>query len=218
MKQMSEQELLCTKLYAKVSGWLEGLNYHLAMQALVFARNRHTGTRKDGVTPEFSHQLHMARFLKNLAVLVKNPQRVAALICIHDTVEDGLATLSDVRQVFPPDITKAVEKLSKIVGGEKMPNVVYYFCMLDDVDVCLVKGIDRMHNIESMPGVFTLEKQRSYLEETEQFTLPMLKEARQRYPDHAEAFDIISHILKSYIIIIRKTMDSRLEAMTQTLS
>jgi hypothetical protein len=73
---MVKEVLLFTKLYNFVRGWLEGRRYFVAMKALEFARVRHIGTRKDKVTPEFSHQLHIVRFFINLSQLLGDPERV----------------------------------------------------------------------------------------------------------------------------------------------
>jgi (p)ppGpp synthase/HD superfamily hydrolase len=191
-----------TKLLNFVRGWLRSRSYYVALKALEFARERHCRKRKDGITPEFSHQLHIARFFINLAALLKNPERVITLVFLHDVYEDGLATLAEIEMHFGPDIAQAVKRLSKIVDGQKLPNDIYYAAMLEDVDVCLVKGGDRGHNIETMEGAFTTTKKREYALETRTDTLPMLKKAKHKFPEHADILDTVYHLLVIYVKLV----------------
>lgn len=204
---MKKELELYIKLLNYVRGWLGGRQYFTAMEALEFARSKHVGTRKDGATPEFSHQLHIVRFFINLANLLPNPERVITLSLLHDVVEDGYATIEQIRLLFGDDIANGVILLSKVLNGLKVPGELYYGSMLNDADVCIVKGGDRLHNLESMIGVFTLEKQQSYVEETEQFTLTMLKAARNKYPRYADAINTIRHAMIIYTKMVRDGLE-----------
>src|SRR5438105_3661287 len=152
---MNQEQELFVKLHNYVRGWLEGRQYYVGVKALDFARQRHTHTRKDGITPEFSHQLHIARFFINIARLLPNTERVITLVFLDDVVEDGYATIDDIQRLFGLDISAGVRLLSKISGSTKIAPELYYQLMLVDADVCVVKGGDRLHNLESMTGVFT---------------------------------------------------------------
>ncbi len=195
-----------TKLYNYVRGWLEARNYYIAVNALNFGRERHVGTRKDNVTPEFSHQLHMSRFLMNLEALVQNPQRCIALIFLHDVVEDGLATFEEVERLVGQDIADGTRKLSRIIRGARLSDELYYSGLLEDVGACIVKGVDRLHNLESMKDAFTAGKKQRYVEETENHTLPMLKLARNHYPDHANVFNHLRHVMIVYTQLVREEL------------
>jgi hypothetical protein len=54
-----------------------------------------------------------------------------------------------------------------------------------------------------MLNVFSLTKQKYYIEETETLILPMLKQARRRFPDQEPAYQNIKLILNSQIELIR---------------
>ena len=201
-RAIPNEEFVYRKLYSFVRGWLIAHEFYVALKALEFARGRHIGKRKDGLTPEFSHQLHIARLFINLAALLRNPERVITLVFLHDIYEDGLATLAEIENEFGPDIAQAVKRLSKIVNGQKLPNSVYYAAMLDDVDVCMVKGVDRSHNIETMEGAFTPTKKRDYVQETREYTLPMLKQAKYKFPEHTNILDHLYHTLVVYVKLV----------------
>ena len=63
----------------------------------------------------------------------------------------------------------------------------------------IAKGVDRMHNFQSMSGVFDLDKQQRYMEETEQYIIPMLKEARKNFPEQEPVYQNIKHVLRTQI-------------------
>lgn len=53
----------------------------------------------------------------------------------------------------------------------------------------MVKGADRIHNQQSMVGVFTLDKQSAYISETKDLVLPMLKRARKRFTTQEAVYE-----------------------------
>ena len=195
---MIHQELHHVKLYNFVRGWLEARDYTQALKALEFARKRHVGKRKDGLTPEFTHQLHIVRFLINLSKLLKRPERVITLALLHDTTEDGYASNEEILLIFGKDICNGTKLLSKVIDSKKLDLQTYLLLLLEDEDCVIVKGFDRMHNLESMRDAFTLVKQVSYAKETEDQFLPFLKEARLKYPDHKEVLSLLRQTLTMY--------------------
>jgi (p)ppGpp synthase/HD superfamily hydrolase len=59
----------------------------------------------------------------------------------------------------------------------------------------LAKAIDRANNQRSMGGVFSRDKQVSYVTFTRQMILPMLKLARVNFPDQKPAYENLKHFL-----------------------
>lgn len=53
-----------------------------------------------------------------------------------------------------------------------------------------------------MGGVFSKEKQVSYINEVEKFFLPMTKETSYNFPEKISAYFNIKHVLKSQIRLI----------------
>lgn len=52
----------------------------------------------------------------------------------------------------------------------------------------IVKPADRIHNNNSMVGVFSTEKQIEYVNEVEKHFLPMIKKAEGLFPDQFMAY------------------------------
>jgi hypothetical protein len=53
-----------------------------------------------------------------------------------------------------------------------------------------------------MLGAFDLAKQQEYIQETEEYILPALKEARRRFPHQEPAYENIKHMLQSQIELL----------------
>lgn len=181
--------------------WLYGREYHTAVKAMEFAYKHHRGTRKDGVTPEFHHQLSIFSYIRTLPNL-KYPEETFAVTFLHDVVEDYDVSLSEVERRFGKDISHSVGLMSRKIGGYEAKTEAYYRAMIDDPIASIVKGGDRMHNFQTMPDVFNSEKQRQYMRECKEFILPMLKEARRKFPEQEPAYENIKHVLLSQIGLI----------------
>jgi len=54
-----------------------------------------------------------------------------------------------------------------------------------------------------MVGVFTLEKQSSYIDEVEKYFLPMLKQARKNFPEQVDAYLNVETMLNQQVSDIR---------------
>ena len=182
--------------------WLLGRGWFTALRAMDCAENLHRGVRKDGITPEFAHQVWIANFIRTLTPHLPKPEAAIAIGLLHDAGEDYGLTLESMLHDYGPDIAEPTWRLTKIRNGIKLPNDVYYAGLAEDPDAALVKGVDRTHNMGSMVGVFTREKQVEQIVETREFVLPMLKIARRRFPERELAFENIKQILLTRISLI----------------
>jgi (p)ppGpp synthase/HD superfamily hydrolase len=186
---------------------LIGARYHHALAALEFAIRFHTGTRKDGITPEFQHQVEIALFALTLPDLMYR-QEVIATIMLHDVREDYGVSDGEIRDLFfeNPEfaarVSRAVENMTKEFRGLKKDENALFEAMAEDPIASIAKGCDRMHNLQTMVGVFKTEKQKAYIEEVHVLFLPMLKKARRLFPHQVNAYENIKHILNSQIEFI----------------
>jgi len=186
---------------------LVGARYHHALAALEFAIKYHTGTRKDGVTPEFQHQVEIALFALTLPDLMYR-EEVIATILLHDVREDYGVSDGEIRGLFFHDegfagrVSRAVENMTKEFRGLKKDEEALFEAMAEDAIASIAKGCDRMHNLQSMVGVFKLAKQKEYIKEVHDLFLPMLKKARRLFPHQVNAYENIKHILQSQIQLL----------------
>lgn len=188
---------------------LIGAKYYGALSALDFAMKYHTGTRKDGITPEFQHQVEIALYALTLADL-KYREEVIATIMLHDVREDYHITENEIRMVlkecesgFIDRVCQAVENMTKEWRGERKDEVELFNAMAEDAVASIAKGCDRIHNLQSMVGVFTVDKQAQYIGEVELLFIPMLKKARKRFAYQHCAYMNILHVLRSQMELIK---------------
>lgn len=204
---MSEKDRATTAEWIALRYYLQGRGFFRALEAMEFAERLHNGTRKDGVTPEFYHQVSMANFARTIEASLASPEEVYVAIHLHDTVEDKNVSLNLIGDRFGMPVTHAVNALSKVIDGVKRSPESVYKMISENETASVVKGIDRVNNQGSMLGVFSLGKQREYIEETETFVLPMLKIARRRFPRQEPAYENIKHILVREIRLFRAMHD-----------
>lgn len=180
-------------------------SYLMCVRALDYASEIHTGFRKDGVTPEFYHQLSLVGFaltqirnMRHVALTqIRNMPHAATIIgtlLLHDTYEDNQHLEDEIRQKFA-ELIEYVIRSSKIRRGVKLKTQEY----IDEVALCIVcsivKLIDRLHNLSTMLGVFTEEKLREYVEETEKYYFPMLKKAKRLFPEQNALYELMKSVL-----------------------
>jgi len=202
---MKKQDYAKTR--SAIRYWMLGKNYHVALAAMEFGLKYHTGLRKDGKMPEFQHQISQANFARTLETVLMYPEEVLSTIFLHDVVEDieGVG-YADVRKMLRKSggseemvsrILSGVEKMTNQWPDEgiKKPKADYYNSMIDCPISSLCKGIDRIHNHQTMTDAFTIEKQESYIKETDDYILPMLKQARYTWTKQEPAYQNIKTVL-----------------------
>lgn len=189
-----------------------GKEYLTGIRALEFARLFHQGLRKDGCTPEFAHQLSIARYVKTLHNSLMFPEETMACVFLHDTPEDADVGFEELEQRFGQRVAEATRLVTKKFRGEKIPKETYFSQMAQCPIASVVKGADRMHNLQTMQPAFSLTKQRHYCEETESFILPMLKRARRNIPEQEAVYENIKLSLENQIEFIRALHEAALSS------
>ena len=190
------------KLRTAMRYWLLGAGWHVALKAMEMGLEHHDGDRKNG-NPEFSHQMFQAQYARTLPS-VMFPEETLAVIFLHDIVEDHDIPISTIHAEFGDMIGNGVDLMSDVdAQGQTRPPELYYPAMVSSPLASLAKGIDRMHNFQSMIGVFDLEKQRRYIEETREHILPMMKAARKRYTQQEPAYQNVKHVLLTQMDLIQ---------------
>ena len=186
---------------------LIGRRFNAALHAMEFAAKHHTGFRKDGRTPEFDHQTSIALFALTLPEVLF-PEELITTILLHDVPEDYNVSQGEIGTLFAPGefrtrITPCVDNMTKVFRGVKRDEQALFAAMAADPIASIAKGCDRIHNFQSMVGVFTIDKQVTYLAEGEDLIMPMLKKARRNFPEQVTAYENIKGMLSNQIALIR---------------
>jgi len=177
-----------------------GRQWYTAIKALEYGAEIHVGFRKDRVTPEFEHQIRIAHYLRTIHTSLLWPQETVASALLHDVVEDHPVPLDAIYKMFGDRIGASVDLLTKTKGKS---NTEYYAAMATDPIASVCKGADRIHNVQTMVGVFSPEKQTNYCDEVEEYILPMLRIARRQFPQQEPAYENIKHVLMSQVELVR---------------
>lgn len=186
------------KQRAVMRGWLDGRGYYLAADALELVRTLEEGTRKDGITPKFHHQLSVARYVTTLTPHLLFPEETIAAAFLHDLLEDHPEWSKEaVAERFGQRVANAVWLLTKKHGGLVKSYESYFAAIANDPIASIVKIIDRAHNLQTMQGVFTVEKQTKYLEEVDTYFFPLIRASRRRFNRQYLAYENVKILLRS---------------------
>ena len=191
------------KLKTAMRYWLLGRNYHLAHKAMEFGLEHHVGLRKDGVMPEFQHQMSQASYARTMETSLMYPDDTLATIFLHDVVEDTDVAQSTIYAEFGEQVGLAVELMTNQVAGVKKPLESYYGEMQYDAICSVAKGCDRIHNHQTMIGVFKPDKIDTYMAETYDMIIPMLKAARKRFTTQEPVYLNIKHVLLTQMELLQ---------------
>ena len=186
------------KMKIALRHWLMGKGYHKAVLAMNFAEKYHNGLRKDG-EHEFSHQVSQANLARSLEHLFIFKEEVFIVIFLHDICEDKGISFEQIEKMFGPLVEKAVRLMTKVYQGVKIPNEIYYPNMAECEIASICKGFDRVHNLMTMLGGFKLEKRIQYIEETLEFTVPMLKQVKKSFSEQSGVYEMIKFIMTNQV-------------------
>ena len=175
-------------------------------RALTYMREHHEGQyRKPGRhsdvrIPYIYHPLTMACHAYALGV---RDDVILASVLLHDVVEDTGVKIDELP--FSDDVKKTAELVTfKVCEGEEKAEAKkrYYENIKKDKRACVVKVIDRCNNVSTMAQSFTREKLIEYVNETEEFVLPVLEALKDDHLEYAE----MSFAVKYHIISVIETV------------
>lgn len=194
------------KMYTFLRGYASGAGQTETMKALSFARTQHAGQyRKSGE----AYIVHLLTMACNAVSLGIRDDHVIAAILLHDVCED--CNVGVMELPVGEAVRHSVSLLTfTVMDGEskEIAKNRYYNLILEDRTAALVKLIDRCHNVSSMAGTFSREKLISYIEETRQYVLPLLRKAKSRYPADAD----VLFILKYHMISVVDSIEAAMQA------
>ena len=186
------------KHLAVMRGWLDGRRYYQAAEALEWSRRLEQGTRKDGETPRFDHQLSIARLILTLEPHLLYPEETMTVCFLHDEIEDhgDVASRQEIERRFAGRVAEATWRMSKKGRGFTKTLELYFAELAEDPIASVVKPADRIHNVQTMPGVFSPAKQQTYLQEVDEWFFPLIKNARRNFPRQFPAYENLRIILR----------------------
>ncbi len=192
------------KMYTYVRGFATGANMKETMKALAFARGKHSGQLRKSGQPYIVHPLTMACNAVGMGI---KDDAVVATILLHDVCEDCDVSVAELP--VSDAVKHSVSLMTfRIMEGEtkEIAKNRYYNMLLQSREATLTKLIDRCHNVSSMAGTFSVEKLKSYIEETRQYVLPLLKKAKDVYPEDSDILFLLKYHIVSVVDSIEATI------------
>ena len=170
------KEIKITDLIEKVQSYYPTADVDLVRKAYDFSATVHKGQKRLSGEPYLIHPLAVAGVIADLKLDV--PSICGGLL--HDTVEDTLTTLDELKAIFGREITALVDgvtKLSRVNFNSREEKQAENFrkmllAMGKDVRVILIKLADRVHNMRTLDHL-PLEKQILTAQETLDIYAPL---------------------------------------------
>lgn len=179
------------KMYTYIRGFAMGLEFKDTLEALSLARAAHQNqTRKNG-EPYIVHPLTVAAHA--IALGIKEDEIIATAI-LHDVVEDCNILPSQLK--VSKATQDAVNLLTHVKGEPLGP---YYRQISQNRIASIVKLLDRCDNVSSMAGVFSKEKVKSYINETREYVVPLLRSTKDQWPRESNALFVLKYHILSVI-------------------
>jgi len=139
-------------------------------RAYIYSARVHEGQVRLSGEPYLSHPLEVSAILADMNL---DAVSIAAGL-LHDVVEDTHATISEISDIFGPDvahIVSGVTKLTKVEThsahqrhAESIRKMI--LAMADDIRVILIKLADRLHNMRTLGFHKSDKKKREISQET----------------------------------------------------
>ncbi len=152
-------------------------NLQVVMSAYLLAAKAHAGqTRKTG-EPYLTHPIAVAGILADMRMDVET----IATGLLHDALEDNPITMAEMEAEVGPTVTALVDGVTKIgklkfrskeeLQAENFRKMM--MAMSRDLRVILVKLADRLHNMRTLGGHDSPDKQRAIAQETIEVFAPI---------------------------------------------
>ena len=200
------------RMITYVGAYCNAKGLYQTKRALAFAREKHNGQyRKPGHSDERIPYIYHPLLLTchALALGLEDDDLLSACL-LHDVCEDCGVEISELPV---NDATReAVRLLTKPENfGKTDPEYrTYYEGIAGNRIALIVKLLDRCNNISSMATSFTDEHMAEYIKETQEYIHPLMKRARDEYPEYSNQLFLIRYHMNSVLETVRHHMRSGL--------
>lgn len=143
----------------------------LVEKAYAFSERAHQGQKRYSGEPYFNHVVEVAKTLAQMGL----PAETVAAGLLHDVLEDNLKlTEEEIRKEFGKEILFTIEGVTKLHklkyrGVERHVESLrkFFVAVAENVNVVIIKLVDRLHNVSTLGHVPEQKRQRIALETLE---------------------------------------------------
>lgn len=201
-----------SRMVTYVGAYCNAKGLYQTKKALAFAREKHNGQyRKPGHSDERIPYIYHPLLLTchALALGLEDDDLLSACL-LHDVCEDCGVEISELP--VNDAAREAVRLLTKPENfGKTDPEYrTYYEGIAGNRIALIVKLLDRCNNISSMATSFTDEHMAEYIKETQEYIHPLMKRARDEYPEYSNQLFLIRYHMNSVLETVRHHMRSGL--------
>ena len=196
------------RMITYVGAYCNAKGLYQTKKALAFAREKHNGQyRKPGHSDErIPYIYHPLLLTCHALALGLEADDLLSACLLHDVCEDCGVEISELPV---NDATReAVRLLTKPENfGKTDPEYrTYYEGIAGNRIALIVKLLDRCNNISSMATSFTDEHMAEYIKETQEYIHPLMKRARDEYPEYSNQLFLIRYHMNSVLETVRHHM------------
>ncbi|HTQ25094.1 MAG TPA: bifunctional (p)ppGpp synthetase/guanosine-3',5'-bis(diphosphate) 3'-pyrophosphohydrolase [Candidatus Binataceae bacterium] len=164
------------QLLKRVQAYNPQADLQLIRRAYEYSARMHAEQKRESGEPYVTHPLNVALIIAQLKLDL--PSIITGLL--HDVVEDTMASLDEVRELFGGEVATLVDgatKVSKIAFSSRAEKQAENFrkmviAMAHDIRVVLIKLADRLHNMRTLSHL-ARERQEEIARETLEIYAPI---------------------------------------------
>lgn len=190
-------------MYEYIETYAKEYSLTETQKALPFARESHEGQLRKGTEgqrePYITHPLQMAAHA--IALGLREDDLLAAIL-LHDVCED--CGVEPEELPVNETVQEAVRLVTRVDGVGKGQ---YYGQIGENRIATLVKLIDRCHNVSQMSLAFSREKLWKYIEETENYVLPLLIDAIHQWPQYDAQYFLLDYQINSILQTVKALLE-----------
>jgi guanosine-3',5'-bis(diphosphate) 3'-pyrophosphohydrolase len=214
-------------LLNKVKDRFSSAELRMIEQAFHFARQAHSGQKRDSGEAFLQHPFEVACILADLDL---DAVTIAAGL-LHDVLEDTETTQAQLEELFGSEVVRLVDgvtKLTRLPFKSKEEQQAQslrkmFLAMADDLRVILIKLVDRLHNLRTLKAL-TTERQKKIAQETLEIYTPLahrlgmwtlkweMEDLALRYLEPELYYDLVNRIAKK-----RKEREGEINEVVATL-
>lgn len=200
----------------------------LLQRAYIFTAKMHEGQERLSGEPYLVHPLEVAGILADMRL----DEVTVTVGLLHDTVEDTLTTLDEIKRLFGEEVAFLVEgltKLAKIEFNSRREREAENFrkmllAMSKDIRILLVKLADRLHNMRTLQYMKE-DSRRRIAQETQDIYVPLAHRLgvhwiKQELADHVfrELKPAAAAELEEKLKLNRKAREKYIQEVIEILS
>ena len=196
------------KMLSKVSDYAREKNMKETQKAIRLMLKYHDGAfRKSNNNEPVPYVIHPLTMACHAFALGIDSDDLIATVLLHDVVEDCGVTVSEL------DVNDEIKTAVKLLTHEKFDgeskeesNIRYYEGIRTNKISMVVKLLDRCNNVSTMATGFKPNKMVKYIDETEEYILPLLESVKLEYDEYYDATFLLKYQILSVIETLKHVL------------